>query len=116
MKYIITSFITALIVLLFVIKIFPKDDNLEIKELKAYNDSLRILNNKMSYEIISHIDNINKKDSLVKKLYIRQNKLYHLIDTLNLQITNLNDRYEKANHHADSLNSYQLKRYFSNLK
>jgi hypothetical protein len=28
----------------------------------------------------------------------------------------INDKYEKANHHADSLNSYQLKRYFSNLK
>jgi hypothetical protein len=116
MKYIITSILTAFIVILLLVKIFPKNDNIEIKILKSYNDSLRIINNKMNYEIILHIDNINKKDSIVKKLYIKQNKLYNIIDTLNFQITNLNDRYEKANHHADSLNSYQLKRYFSNLK
>ena len=116
MKYIITSFITALIVLIFVLKIFPKDDNTEIKQLKEYNDSLRLLNNNLKYAIQLDIENINKQDSLINKLYYKQKKSYYIIDSLNNQIITINSKYEKANHHADSLNSYQLKRYFSNLK
>lgn len=116
MKYIITSLLTAFVVLLLVIKIFPKDDNIEIKQLKKYNDSLRLSNNNLKNAIQLDIDNINKQDSLIKKLYYKQKKSYYIIDSLNNQLITINSKYEKANHHADSLNSYQLKRYFSNLK
>jgi peptidoglycan hydrolase CwlO-like protein len=116
MKYIITSLITAFIVLLFAIKIFPKDDDTEIKQLKTYNDSLRLLNNKYKYQIEYNMLDIYKQDSLIKKLYYKQKKIYYIIDSLNNQITIINDKYAKANHYSDSLNIFQLKRYFSELK
>ncbi len=115
MRYIITSIITALVILLYM-KIFPKDDNIEINQLKKYNDSLQIVNNNLKYSIRLDIDNINKQDSLIKKLYYKQKKSYYIIDSLNNQLITINSKYEKANHYADSLNTYQLKRYFSNLK
>ena len=115
MKYIVTAFITAFFVLLSM-KIFEKDDNTQIKELKSYNDSLRTWNNKLQYEIQLDINSINLKDSLIKKLFVKQSKLYYVIDTLNNQIKNINEKYEKASKFSDSLNTYQLKRYFSNLK
>jgi hypothetical protein len=115
MRYLVTAFITALFVLL-LLKIFEKDDNTQIKELKSYNDSLRISNNKLKSEIQVDLDNINFKDSLIKKLFVKQSKLYYVIDTLNNQIKNINEKYEKASKFSDSLNTYQLKRYFSELK
>ncbi len=115
LKYYITALITALVILLY-IRIFDNDDNMEIKQLKSYNDSLNIINNKLNTEIVLHINDINKQDSLIKNLYYKQKKIYKEIDSLNNQLITINNKYEKANHYSDSLNTFQLKSYFSNLK
>ena len=42
--------------------------------------------------------------------------LNYVFQELNNKIKNINEKYEKASKFSDSLNTYQLKRYFSNLK
>jgi len=114
MRYILTSIITAIVILLYM-KIFPKENNMEINQLKQYNDSLQIENNNLKYAIQLDIENINKQDSLIQKLYYKQKKTYYIIDSLNNQLITINSKYEKANHYSDSLNTIQLKSYFANL-
>jgi hypothetical protein len=118
MKYFTFSLmlICGLAIILIALKLINKDENIEIKQLKEYNDSLRLINNNLKLSIQLDIENINKQDSLINKLYYKQKKSYYIIDSLNNQLITINSKYEKANHYSDSLNTYQLKRYFSNLK
>ena len=115
MKYIVTALITAFVVLL-LLKIFEKDENTQLNELKSYNDSLRVINIKLNFEIQSKLQDIDTQDTLIKKLYSKQSKLYYVIDTLNNEIKTINDKYEKASKFGDSLNTFQIQRYFSNLR
>ena len=115
MKYIVTALITAFIILL-LLKIFEKDDNTQINELKSHNDSLRIINIKLNFAIESKLQDIDAQDTLIKKLYSKQSKLYYVIDTLNKEIKTINEKYEKASKFSDSLNTFQIQRYFSNLR
>jgi peptidoglycan hydrolase CwlO-like protein len=118
MKYFAISLmlICALAIILIVLKGINNHDHTEINKLKTDNFNLQVTNIKLNEEIDSSEKNINAQDSLIKKLYTKQDKLYYRIDTLNNKIKNINEKYEKASKFSDSLNTYQLKRYFSNLK
>jgi lipopolysaccharide export LptBFGC system permease protein LptF len=76
--------------------------NAENVKWTKYNDSLILI-----------IEKSNAELAYMKK---RDAELYNKLQSLNIQITKLKDKYEKANNFTANYNADSVKQYFSNLK
>lgn len=86
-----------------------------IKELQAKNDSLMMVNEKIDSINIYYKDEIGKKDIQIFKLNDIDISLEAKIKETTKKINNLNNKYEKANNHANSFGSIEIASYFANL-
>jgi hypothetical protein len=83
--------------------LIQKNDSLLRDNAKL--DSLRIIYKSEIEKSTAEINLLNKKDeALILKIY-----------SIDEKVKNLNIKYEKAANHADSFNSNDIARYFSNL-
>lgn len=86
-----------------------------IKELQVKNDSLMMANEKIDSINIYYKDEIGKKDIQISKLNDIDTSLEAKIKETTKKINNLNNKYEKANNHANSFGSIEIASYFANL-
>ena len=86
-----------------------------IKELQAKNDSLMMVSQKIDSINIYYKDEIGKKDLEISKLNDIDISLEAKIKETTKKINNLNNKYEKANNHANSFGSIEIASYFANL-
>ena len=86
-----------------------------IKELQAKNDSLMMVSQKIDSINIYYKDEIGKKDIQISKLNDIDTSLEAKIKETTKKINNLNNKYEKANNHANSFGSIEIASYFANL-
>ena len=86
-----------------------------IKELQIKNDSLMMANEKIDSINIYYKDEIGKKDLEISKLNDIDISLEAKIKETTKKINNLNNKYEKANNHANNFGSNEIASYFANL-
>ena len=86
-----------------------------IKELQFRNDSLIMVNQKIDSINLYYKDEIGKKDLEISKLNDIDISLEAKIKETTKKINNLNNKYEKANNHANSFGSIEIASYFANL-
>ena len=90
--------------------------NARIKELNLQNDSLIKANVILDSLENTYITKINEANYEILKLESQDNALDYNIKYMNKEINIIKTKYEKARNYANDFGSYDLKRYFSELK
>jgi hypothetical protein len=89
--------------------------DVKINELIKKNDSLLRDNAKLDSLRIIYKSEIEKSTAEINLLNKKDESLILKISSIDEKVKNLNIKYEKAANHADSFNSNDIARYFSNL-
>jgi predicted PurR-regulated permease PerM len=89
--------------------------NQKINSLIQKNDSLLKDNAKLDSLRIIYKEEIDKTTVEINLLNKRDEALILKVSSIDDKVKNLNKKYEKAANHADSFNSNDIARYFSNL-
>jgi hypothetical protein len=105
------AFIAGCLLIMFLTK---SATNYDIKLLKQQNDSLMVLNQKLSQSNDSLKNNIEKSTLVIETLNKKDEALNQKVGQLNNKIKSL--KYEEANNHANYFNSMDIQRYFAELK
>jgi predicted RNase H-like nuclease (RuvC/YqgF family) len=85
----------------------------EIKALNAKNDSLRLANKVLKENIIANEKLLTSSDIKIQELKKEDENLKSKVKTLNNNISNLKQNYEKANSHSNNFSTIDIERYFS---
>lgn len=90
--------------------------DIKIAELQTINKVLAEQNKKWASANDSLKIQITTKDAKLESLYKRDAELFSKLQSINNQITNLKNKYEKADNFTSNYNADSVKQYFSNLK
>jgi len=90
--------------------------NQKITELETLNKVMKVENEKWAKYNDSLILVIKDNDAKLENMQKRDAQLYNKIQSLNTQITNLKDKYEKANNFTANYNADSVRQYFSDLE
>jgi len=90
--------------------------NQKITELETLNKVMKVENEKWAKYNDSLILVIKDNDAKLENMQKRDAQLYNKIQSLNTQITNLKDKYEKANNFTANYNADSVMQYFSDLE
>jgi predicted nuclease with TOPRIM domain len=85
----------------------------EIKELNAKNDSLRLANKVLKENIMANEKLLTSSDIKIQELKKEDENLKSKVKTLNNNISNLKQNYEKANSHSNNFSTIDIERYFA---
>lgn len=90
-------------------------DNIDeaIKEYKAENDSLKLVNNQILENIVWYNQKLKESDESIKNLTNNGNLMLNRLSSMSNQINKLKAEYEKANNHAANFTSIDIQRYFA---
>lgn len=87
----------------------------KVQELNILNKRLKKTNDSIYLEIQKYKSDMTKSDEIIETLMEEEGMLREEIETLNIKITKIKGKYEKANNHANSFDSAAIRQYFSNL-
>ena len=90
--------------------------NQKITELETLNKVMKVENEKWAKYNDSLILVIKDNDAKLENMQKRDAQLYNKLQSLNTQITNLKDKYEKANNFTANYNADSVRQYFSDLE
>ena len=90
--------------------------DIKIAELQTINKVLAEQNKKWSDTNDSLKIQISTKDEKLESLKKRDAELFSKLQSINNQINNLKDKYEKADNFTSKYNADSVVQYFSNLK
>jgi peptidoglycan hydrolase CwlO-like protein len=90
--------------------------NQKITELETLNKVMKVENEKWAKYNDSLILVIKDNDAKLENMQKRDAQLYNKLQSLNNQITNLKDKYEKANNFTANYNADSVRQYFSDLE
>jgi hypothetical protein len=95
-----------------------KSDNkydIEIERLNKINDSLFIANKKIEIEINAYIEENKIKEGVINGLMNRDSILKNQIKDITFNLKKYKTKYEEANNRANTFNSNDIERYFTDL-
>lgn len=95
-----------------------KNDNeydIKIEKLNKVNDSLLVVNKKIQLEISTYIEQNKIKEDIIKELMNRDSILQKQIVSISIDLKKIKNKYEEANNRANSFNSNDIERYFTDL-
>jgi len=95
-----------------------KSDNkydIEIERLNKINDSLLIVNDKIGLEIDAYIEENKMKEGVINGLMNRDSILKNKIKDITFNLKKYKTKYEEANNRANTFNSNDIERYFTDL-
>ena len=90
--------------------------NQKITELETLNKVMKVENEKWAKYNDSLILVIKDNDAKLENMQKRDAQLYNKLQSLNTQIINLKDKYEKANNFTANYNADSVRQYFSDLE
>jgi len=115
-KYFSINLIAFFAGLLLMLVLSKSSFNSDIKELRKKNDSLLIVNQKLSKSNDSITNNLLKSDLVIESLNKKDDLLKEKVGQLNNKIQSLKGKYEEASNHANNFNTLDIQGYFSELK
>lgn len=115
-KYFSTNLIAFFAGLVLMLVLSKSSFNSDIKELIKKNDSLLIVNQKLSKSNDSISNSLAKSDFVIESLNKKDYLLKEKVSQINIKIQSLKGKYEEANNHANNFGTLDIQRYFSELK
>ena len=115
-KYLSTNLIAFFAGLVLMLVLSKSSYNSDIKQLRQKNDSLLIVNQKLSKSNDSISNSLAKSDFVIESLNKKDYLLKEKVSQLNIKIQSLKGKYEEANNHANNFGTLDIQRYFSELK
>ena len=115
-KYFSTNLIAFFAGLVLMLVLSKSSFNSDIKELIKKNDSLLIVNQKLSKSNDSISNSLAKSDFVIESLNKKEYLLKEKVSQINIKIQSLKGKYEEANNHANNFGTLDIQRYFSELK
>ena len=94
---------------------FDKKSKIELKRLKAENDSLAKVNDSIFEKIITYEEDMKAQDEIIKSLFEENYSQQEELKNLKKDIKTIQAKYEKAKSHSDHFSSADITRYFSDL-
>lgn len=114
--YFLPTIIVAAIYFTFFHKPSNQKDKEKINALLLENQNLARKNDSILHQIQNHDEDLNRTNDIIMNLFEEQFMLKHQVDSLNVAITTIQSKYEKANSHANNYNSNDIIKYMSDLK
>jgi len=111
--------VTIAFIITYILLMFSNTrSKLEIKiaELQTINKIMAEQNEKWSHTEDSLKIEISTKDAKLEYFQKRDAELFSRLKSINNEITNLKNKYEKADNFTSNYNADSVKQYFSNLK
>ena len=115
-KYFSTNLIAFFAGLVLMLVLSKSSFNSDIKELIKKNDSLLIVNQKLSKSNDSISNSLAKSDFVIESLNKKDYLLKEKVSQINIKIQSLKGKYEEANNHDNNFGTLDIQRYFSELK
>ncbi len=94
---------------------FDKESKIEIKRLRAENDSIRLVNDSIFNEISLYQQDLDSQDSIIVILINENITQQDELKQIKKDLKTIQGKYEKAKNHSDHFSSADITRYFSNL-
>ena len=115
-KYFSTNLIAFFAGLILMLVLSKSSYNSDIKQLRQKNDSLLIVNQKLAKSNDSISKSLAKSDFVIESLNKKDYLLKEKVSQLNIKIQSLKGKYEEASNHANNFGTFDIQRYFSELK
>ena len=94
---------------------FDKESKIEIKKLRAQNDSISLVNDSIFNEISLYQQDLDSQDSIIVILINENITQQDELKQIKKDLKTIQGKYEKAKNHSDHFSSADITRYFSNL-
>jgi septal ring factor EnvC (AmiA/AmiB activator) len=95
---------------------FDKESKMELKRLRAENDSLAVVNDSIFNEISLYQHDLDSQDSIIALLMDETQTQQEELKELKKDLKTIRVKYEKAKNHSDHFSSADISSYFSDLK